>query len=100
MAIRIENQYEGKLPKGAVEQIEEAFDSLPREHTRGIERIRLVPYITDPRIKGPFQATELPGLYHPRQGPKAQEHSLQHGVQGGRDDQFSPFGAEFHEWSV
>lgn len=70
MAIRIENQYEGALPKGAPEQIENAFDSLPREHTRGIERIRLVPFITDPRIKGQFQATELPGLYHPRQGPK------------------------------
>lgn len=70
VAIRIENQYEGSLPKGALEQIENAFDSLPREHTRGIERIRLVPFITDPRIKGAFQATELPGLYHPRQGPK------------------------------
>src|SRR4026208_2313569 len=70
MAIRIENQYEGSLPKGTQEQIEKAFDSLPREHKRGIERIRLVPFITDPRIKGAFQATELPGLYHPRQGPK------------------------------
>ena len=70
MAIRIENQYEGSLPKGSLEQIENAFETLPREHTRGIERIRLVPYITDPRIKGAFQATELPGLYHPRQGPK------------------------------
>lgn len=70
MAIRIENQYEGSLPKGTLEQIESAFDSLPREHTRGIERIRLVPFITEPRIKGQVQATELPGLYHPRQGPK------------------------------
>lgn len=70
MAIRIENQYEGNLPKGSVETVEDAFNSLPREHTRGIERIRLVPYISDPRIKGSFQATELPGLYHPRQGPK------------------------------
>ena len=70
MAIRIENQYEGSLPKGALEQVEKAFDSLPREHTRGIERIRLVPFITDSRIKGMFQATELPGLHHPRQGPK------------------------------
>lgn len=70
MAIRIENQYEGSLPKNALQQIEEAFDSLPREHTRGLERIRLVPFISDPRIRGPFQATELPGLYHPRQGPK------------------------------
>jgi hypothetical protein len=70
MAIRIENQYDGALPKSALEQIESAFDSLPREHTRGIERIKLVPFITEPRIKGQFQATELPGLYHPRQGPK------------------------------
>ena len=70
MAIRIENQYEGAIPKGALEQIENAFDSLPREHTRGIERIRLVPFITEPRLKGQYQATELPGLYHPRQGPK------------------------------
>ncbi len=70
MAIRIENQYEGPLPQGTLQQIEDAFESLPREHTRGIERIRLVPFITDPRIRGQFQATELPGLYHPRQGPK------------------------------
>lgn len=70
MAIRIENQYEGKLPKGALDVVEDAFNSLPREHTRGIERIRLVSFISDPRIKGAFQATELPGLYHPKQGPK------------------------------
>lgn len=70
MAIRIENQYEGPLPKGTLQQIEDAFESLPREHTRGIERIRLVPFINDPRIRGQIQATELPGLYHPRQGPK------------------------------
>ena len=70
MAIRIENQYEGPLPKGTLQQVEEAFDSLPREHTRGLERIRLVPFISDPRIRGQFQASELPGLYHPRQGVK------------------------------
>jgi hypothetical protein len=70
MAIRIENQYEGQLPKGTLQQIEDAFESLPREHTRGIERIRLVPFINDPRIRGQFEATQLPGLYHPRQGPK------------------------------
>ena len=70
MAIRIENQYEGKLPKGSAEIVEDAFNSLPREHTRGLERIRLVPFISDPRIKVAIQATELPGLYHPKQGSK------------------------------
>jgi hypothetical protein len=70
VAIRIENQYEGNLPKGSLQTVEDAFNSLPREHTRGIERIRLVPFISDPRIKSAIQATELPGLYHPKQGPK------------------------------
>jgi hypothetical protein len=70
VAIRIENQFEGTLPKGTLQHVEEAFDGLPREHTRGIERIRIVNFISDPRIKGPFQKTELPGLYHPRQTPK------------------------------
>jgi hypothetical protein len=70
VAIRIENQYEGTLPKGTLQTVEDAFNSLPREHTRGIERIRLVPFISDPRIRGSIQATELPGLYHPKQGPK------------------------------
>jgi hypothetical protein len=70
VAIKIENQYEGKLPKGTVKLIEQACDSLPREHTRGIERVRLVETISEPRIKATVQASELPGLYHPRQGAK------------------------------
>jgi hypothetical protein len=70
VAIKIENQVERKLPKESISHIEEAFDSLPREHTRGLERIRLVEFIVEPRLKGMLQATELPGLYHPRQGPK------------------------------
>lgn len=70
MAIKIENQYEGKLPKATTKLIEQALESLPREHTRGIERVRLVGTISEPRIKASVQASELPGLYHPRQGTK------------------------------
>ena len=70
MAIKIENQSERKLPPHTISLVEEAFDSLPREHTRGLERIRLIEFISDPRLKNTFQASELPGLYHPRQGPK------------------------------
>jgi hypothetical protein len=70
VAIKIENQTERKLPKDTEKHLEAAFDSLPREHTRGLERIRLVEFISDPRIRNTFQASELPGLYHPRQGPK------------------------------
>ncbi len=68
--IKIENQCERKLPKETILQVEEAFESLPREHTRGLERVRLVEFISDPRLRNTFQASELPGLYHPRQGPK------------------------------
>jgi len=70
VAIKVENQVERKLPPGTITLIEEAFDSLPREHSRGLERIRLVEFIVEPRLRGLMQATELPGLYHPRQGPK------------------------------
>jgi hypothetical protein len=70
VAIKIETQSERNLPKGTISQIEEAFESLPREHTRGLERVRLVDFISEPRLKGPVQRSELPGLYHPRQGQK------------------------------
>ena len=43
---------------------------LPREHLRGLERIKLVEAINDPRVKN-LQQADLPGLYHPRQGTKA-----------------------------
>ena len=58
MAIKIENQSERKLPKETEKHLEDAFDSLPREHTRGLERIRLVEFISDPRIRNTFQASE------------------------------------------
>ena len=68
MAIKVENVCERKLPKGTITLIEGILDSLPREHTRGIERLRLVESISEPRIRSTVQASELPGLYHPRQG--------------------------------
>lgn len=80
MAIKIENQTERKLPGQTEKLIEDAFDSLPREHTRGLERIRIVEFISDPRIRNTFQASELPGLYHPRQGPKGAWLELAVGV--------------------
>ena len=68
MAIKIENNSKIKLPKGTEARIGSIMDSLPREHLRGIDRIRLVDSINDPRLKPIQQRTELPGLYHPRQG--------------------------------
>jgi hypothetical protein len=66
--IKIENQSTLDLPKGAIEQIQKALDFLPIEHQRGLERIKLVDFINDPRLKNldvPMKG-DLPGLYHPR----------------------------------
>lgn len=71
MAIKIEDVSNIKLPKQTHSQIEKILDSLPREHTRGIERVRLVEAITDSRLKNLQQRSNLPGLYHPRQGTQA-----------------------------
>lgn len=66
MAIKIENF--SRLPlSGRLEtHLHNVFGSLPREHLRGIDKLRLVDSISDPRIKTSTQ--QLPGLYHPRQG--------------------------------
>lgn len=68
MAIKIEDKSEGKLPRNTIRNVEKVFESVPREHLRGIDRLRLVDVITDTRARMPAKVTELPGLYHPRQG--------------------------------
>lgn len=67
MAIKIENQASAKLPRDTEGLINRLLDTIPREQLRGIERVRLVDVINDPRLRTP-QMTKLPGLYHPRQG--------------------------------
>jgi len=68
MAVRIENQYSRKLPRNAVNVVESAIASVPREHLRGVERVRLVDSVLEPRARVAAKGAELPGLYHPRQG--------------------------------
>jgi hypothetical protein len=66
--LKIEDQSTLDLPKGAHEQIQKALDFLPIEHQRGLERVKLVDFINDPRLKNldtPVKG-DLPGLYHPR----------------------------------
>ncbi|MBV9216517.1 MAG: hypothetical protein JO053_10095 [Acidobacteria bacterium] len=66
--VRIENQASIALPKGAEETIHKVLDFLPVEQTRGVERVKLVDFINDPRLKNmdtPIKG-DLPGLYHPR----------------------------------
>lgn len=58
-----------KLPAGTEELIRKILSTLPKEHLRGIDRLRLVDYISDPRLRNnPLNLSQLPGLYHPRQG--------------------------------
>ncbi len=71
MAIKIENNSSSALPQKTQFWIEDIIGHLPKEHLRGIEKIRLVDSINDPRLKSLNQRTELPGLYHPRQGAQA-----------------------------
>lgn len=66
--IRIENTATFSLPKNYEDTISKVLDFLPIEQVRGVERIKLVDYINDPRLKNmdiPMKG-DLPGLYHPR----------------------------------
>ena len=70
MAIKIENQSTRTLPKTIEPYISELLDFLPREHLRGIERVRLVDNVSEVAIRGSVSTSKLPGLYHPKQGVK------------------------------
>jgi hypothetical protein len=66
--IRIENAASFPIPKDYETTINKVLDHLPVEQYRGVERIKLVDYINDPRLKNldtPIKG-DLPGLYHPR----------------------------------
>src|SRR5947209_7830946 len=72
MGIKIENQSSRiKLPRKTVDNINRIIHSIPREHLRGVDRLRLVDSINDPRARSSLRTTSLPGLYHPKQGPKS-----------------------------
>lgn len=71
MAIKIENTSTATLPRNTIAQIEKIIETLPREHLRGIDRLRLVDTIADPRLRLQMGGQQLPGLYHPRQGTQA-----------------------------
>lgn len=66
--IKIENAASFRLPKDYEASIQKAIDFLPVEQYRGVERIKLVDFIDDPRLQKmdvPLKG-DLPGLYHPR----------------------------------
>lgn len=68
--LKIENQVTFDLPKDTNEQIYKILDYLPLEHQRGLEKVKLVDFINDPRLAKmdlPVKG-DLPGLYHPKVG--------------------------------
>lgn len=71
--LKIENQSSIALPKDTTANIRKIVSSLPIEHISGLDRIRLVDFINDPRLKtaGVPVKGDLPGLYHPKIQGKA-----------------------------
>src|SRR4051794_36534150 len=71
--VRIENASTLSLPRDTVQTINQILDFLPTEQVRGIDKIKLVDVINDPRLKNMDLALkgDLPGLYHPRAGSQA-----------------------------
>jgi len=66
--VRVENAASFSMPKDYEGSIQKVLDFVPIEQIRGIDRIKLVDYINDPRLKNldvPLKG-DLPGLYHPR----------------------------------
>jgi len=90
MAFKIENQSSQKLPRNTVKVVESAIASVPREHLRGVERVRLVDSVTEPRARIAAKGAELPGLYHPRQGVQGAWFELAIGA-------LIPFHKPFHK---
>jgi hypothetical protein len=69
MNLKIENKSSGiSLPRKTEETIERILKTIPREHLRGLDRLRLVNSIEDPRRTLQNRPTSIPGLYHPKQG--------------------------------
>lgn len=81
MAIKIDNQASITPPTKTEQIITSALDVIPREHLRGLQRVVLVDFITpqQQRLQLP-NASELPGLYHPRVGTEQPYFEIALGV--------------------
>ncbi|MBK9165345.1 MAG: hypothetical protein IPM21_15845 [Acidobacteria bacterium] len=66
--LRIENASSLDMPKGGEETIRQVIDYVPIEQLRGLERVKLVDFINDPRLKNvdvPMKG-DLPGALPPK----------------------------------
>ena len=67
--IKIEDTLQNKYSKIISGIVKDAIGHLPREHTIGISKVKIVDEITLPKSNAAAAKAKLPGLYHPRQGP-------------------------------
>jgi hypothetical protein len=66
MALKIENKSTIRInPEKLVKHIRSIIEALPGEHIRGLGRLIIVDYISEPKLDVK-QRDELPGLYHPK----------------------------------
>ena len=70
MQIRIENKSTIHLSPKIIQNIERVLKFIPASHVRGIERLRIVDKISDPRLSQEVRNSQ-PGLYHPKQGSQS-----------------------------
>jgi hypothetical protein len=68
MPIKIENRSTIKLPGKTEETIQSVFEVIPKEHLRGLNKVVLVDKILPNSRIPPPNISDLPGMYHPKQG--------------------------------
>jgi hypothetical protein len=68
MQIKFEDNSGVKIPRNINTLVEGVIKTLPREHLRGLDHLRFVKKIEDPRARA--RSLDLPALYHPKQGPQ------------------------------
>lgn len=97
MAVKIDNRASIKAPANTSEIIQKAFDVIPLEHLRGLNKVILVDFISPhQRIQIP-NIQELPGLYHPKVGTDQPYFEIALGVLvPAKDSFFKKFAAKLN----
>jgi hypothetical protein len=68
MNLKIENKSAIKPPSDLEKIVASVFQVVPREHTRGLQRVVFVDEIALDSRLAVAGVSDLPGLYHPKQG--------------------------------
>lgn len=68
MNLKIENKSSVKSPGNLERIVASVFQVVPREHSRGLQRIVFVDQIAVDSRLSVAGISDLPGLYHPKQG--------------------------------